>query len=166
MAYYNVYASPIGKILIVSDGSSVTKLTFIDDSESLSGMEKATGKEINLAVLWLNEYFSGKIPSFSVPIRLEGTAFQKKVWTILRTIDYGNTITYGEIASSIAKEMGKERMSAQAVGQAVGKNPVSIIVPCHRVIGKNGNLTGYAGGLGKKDYLLQLERQKNQNAFR
>lgn len=108
---------------------------------------------------WLDIYFSGKEPDFTVPLHLTGTDFQKEVWQILCSIPHGKTITYGEIARKIASNRGISRMSAQAVGGAVGHNPVSIIVPCHRVIGSDGNLTGYAGGIDKKAYLLALERK-------
>ena len=109
--------------------------------------------------LWLKKYFSGENPPISnVPIKpLEGTPFQKIVWKILLEIPYGSTITYGEIAREAARRLGKSKMSAQAVGQAVGQNPISIIIPCHRVIGANGNLTGYNGGIDVKIKLLEIE---------
>ena len=107
---------------------------------------------------WLDIYFSGREPGFSVPIHLEGTAFQTAVWRRLCAIPYGQTMTYGEIAGQMAREEGRAHLSAQAVGGAVGRNPVSILVPCHRVVGANGRLTGYAGGLERKQWLLELER--------
>ena len=102
-------------------------------------------------------YFSGKEPDFDLPISLSGTDFQKKVWGILCTIPYGKTMTYGQIAAQLAAEQGAAHMSAQAVGGAVGHNPLSILVPCHRVVGANGSLTGYAGGIDRKVKLLTLE---------
>ena len=105
---------------------------------------------------WLDLYFAGKEPHFMPALSPDGTAFQQAVWEILRTIPYGETTTYGAIAKRLEKNTGK-RMSAQAVGGAVGRNPISILIPCHRVIGADGGLTGYAGGLDKKEYLLGLE---------
>ncbi len=109
---------------------------------------------------WLDAYFRGECPPVTVPIVLEGTPFQQMVWDILLTIPYGETRSYGSIAGEAASKLGKEKMSAQAVGQAVGRNPVSILVPCHRVVGSNGNLTGYAGGMEKKIWLLKHESQQ------
>ena len=106
---------------------------------------------------WLDVYFSGKEPDCTVPFHFNGTTFQNEVWNILCTIPYGKTMTYGEIAKRIAAKRGIPRMAAQAVGGAVGHNEISIIVPCHRVIGTDGSLTGYAGGLDKKIKLLTLE---------
>ena len=105
---------------------------------------------------WLDIYFSGKEPDFTVPLHFTGTDFQNEVWEILCTIPYGQTMTYGEIAKQIAVKKGLPRMSAQAVGGAVGHNEISIIVPCHRVVGTNGSLTGYAGGIDKKIKLLTI----------
>lgn len=131
----------------------MTELSFHADREA---------KGANLSVFaqtkhWLDDYFAGKVPGELPPISLQGTAFQKEVWDILLTIPYGKTMSYGEIAAILAGRRGISRMSAQAVGGAVGKNPVGILVPCHRVIGTDGSLTGYAGGLDKKEYLLKLE---------
>ena len=106
---------------------------------------------------WLDIYFSGKEPNFTVPLHFIGTDFQNEIWETLCTIPYGQTMTYGEIAKQIATKKGLPRMSAQAVGGAVGHNEISIIVPYHRVVGANGNLTGYAGGIEKKVKLLKLE---------
>ena len=109
---------------------------------------------------WLDLYFHGEIPDFTPALRLSGTPFRKAVWEILLTIPYGRTMTYGEIADKIAEQKGLPRMSAQAVGSAVGHNPISIIVPCHRVLGSDGSLTGYAGGVERKAALLALEQPK------
>ena len=114
---------------------------------------------------WLDIYFSGKEPDFTVPLHFTGTDFQNEVWEILCTIPYGQTMTYGEIARQIAVKKGLPRMSAQAVGGAVGHNEISIIVPCHRVVGTNGSLTGYAGGIDKKIKLLQLEKADMESLF-
>jgi len=106
---------------------------------------------------WLDIYFSGQKPDFMPPVHLVGSPFQISVWKLLMEIPYGQTVTYGELAEKIAEEKGLSHMSAQAVGGAVGHNKISIIIPCHRVIGKDGSLTGYAGGLSKKKWLLSLE---------
>lgn len=107
---------------------------------------------------WLDIYFSGRDPGFTPPLSARGTVFQETVWEILKKIPYGQVTSYGEIARQIAKMRGLDRMSAQAVGGAVGRNPIAVIVPCHRVVGSDGRLTGYAGGLDKKEALLKLEK--------
>ncbi len=115
---------------------------------------------------WLDEYFNGKKPEISeLDLAPIGSEFAKKVWEILCEIPYGKVTTYGEIAKKMAKIMHKEKMSAQAVGGAVGHNPISIIIPCHRVVGANGSLTGYAGGIDKKIYLLKHEQVNMENLF-
>lgn len=106
---------------------------------------------------WLDSYFSGTEPDIIMPLHLIGTDFQKKVWNILREIPYGKTVTYKEIAEILSQETGRKNMSAQAVGGAVGRNPIAVIVPCHRVIGTDGSLCGYAGGIERKGALLRLE---------
>ncbi|MDE5742301.1 MAG: methylated-DNA--[protein]-cysteine S-methyltransferase [Oscillospiraceae bacterium] len=110
------------------------------------------------ADLWLDIYFGGKIPDFTPPIFLKSTDFRIAVWEILLKIPYGKTMTYGEIAAEIASQRNVPKMSAQAVGNAVGRNPISLIIPCHRVVGADGSLTGYAGGIDKKARLLELEK--------
>ena len=131
----------------------------------LNGLKQELTSKDNLQVFentkkWLDRYFEKEKPSIKeIPIAPKGGEFRQKVWKILCEIPYGQTITYGEIAKRIAKQMNKEKMSAQAVGNAVGHNPISIIIPCHRVIGKNGSLTGYAGGIERKKMLLELEKE-------
>ena len=107
---------------------------------------------------WLDLYFSGKDPGFTPKIRMRATAFRETVWRILLTVPYGETVTYGEIADRAAKQMRLPRMSAQAVGGAVGHNTIALIIPCHRVIGADGSLTGYAGGVERKAVLLEMEK--------
>lgn len=159
--YY--YDSPLGIIIIEYDNDALTALYFknerveINSSEIKNACENNDLKIIQETIKWLDIYFSGKEPTFTPKYILKGTNFQKLVWEELNKIPYGHTITYGEIAQKIAKKLNKQKMSAQAVGQAVGKNPISIIVPCHRVIGKNNKLTGYAGGIERKIQLLKLE---------
>lgn len=162
MIYYvNYYNSPIGKITMGSDSRSLIGLWF--ESQNIIKKNFDTQQK-DLPIFddtkeWLDLYFSGKKPNFTPTIRLQGTEFRLLVWEILKQIPYGETTTYGEIAKEIAKLRGLPQISAQAVGCAVGHNPVSIIIPCHRVIGKNGNLTGYAGGLEIKQFLLNCEKR-------
>lgn len=162
MQYTSHYCSPIGDILLAADDIGLTGLWFEGQKYFALYLDKEhEEKEIPIfgkAKQWLDIYFSGKEPDFTVPLHFTGTEFQNEVWAILRTIPYGHTMTYGEIAKQIAARKGLPRMSAQAVGGAVGHNPVSVIVPCHRVVGAVGSLTGYAGGLDKKEKLLALEK--------
>ena len=161
MTYIYNYASPLGSITLAGNGESLTGLWF-DGQKYFPHKLILESIESELPIFtqtcnWLDIYFSGRIPDFIPPISLNTTPFRKAVYDILLTIPYGQTMTYGEIANIIAKQKGVERMSAQAVGGAVGHNPISIIVPCHRVVGADGSLTGYAGGLDKKIVLLNLE---------
>ena len=156
--------SPLGEVRLRSDGESLIGLWFVgqvNDAKEHSDIEIKDDLPIFGQVeSWLESYFSGKQTSITIPLQPKGTSFQQRVWQILQEIPYGETMTYGEIAQRIAKEKGVATYSAQAVGQAVGKNPISILIPCHRVLGKNGALTGYAGGVYRKEKLLQLERGK------
>lgn len=150
---------------MASDGESLTGLWF-DGQKYFAATLDPEREERNLPVFemadhWLEIYFSGSEPAFTPPLAMKTTAFRKAVWTILLTIPYGRTITYGEIASRIACERGLSGMSAQAVGSAVGHNAISLIIPCHRVIGSDGSLTGYAAGLEKKHFLLRMEQGKS-----
>ena len=156
--------SPLGEVRLRSDGKSLTGLWFVgqvNDAKFNSDIEIKDDLPIFGQVeTWLESYFSGNQTPITFPLQPKGTIFQERVWKILQEIPYGETMTYGEIAQRIAKEKGVATFSAQAVGQAVGKNPISILIPCHRVLGKNGALTGYAGGVQRKEQLLQLERGK------
>ena len=163
MNYKYTYESPLGTMIMLGTLSYLTDLFFIDEAHAPSYddaeyIEQLTGP-FEVTIMWLNQYFNGKKPFITPPIQLEGTAFRKSVWSILQTIPYGETTTYGDIGKQIAQQQGKEKFSAQAVGEAVGHNPISIIVPCHRVIGSNGQLTGYAGGIERKKYMLDLESE-------
>ena len=167
MYYISKYNSPLGGITVASDGEALSGLWFDGQKyfadrlikkefgeQSTDGLKVPVLKETEK---WLDIYFSGKVPDFTPDLNLNGvSSFWKRVWKILLKIPYGKLTTYGQIAKKIEAETGK-RVSAQAVGGAVGHNPISIIVPCHRVIGFNGNLTGYAGGLDKKVKLLRIE---------
>ena len=149
---------------MTSDGEALTGLWFTEKSRYADTNETAL-PERDLPVFretarWLDIYFGGGEPDFTPPLCLRGTAFSQAVWEKLLAIPYGQTTTYGAIAAALAKERGIPRMSAQAVGGAVGHNPVSLIVPCHRVIGSDGTLTGYGGGLDRKAALLALERNR------
>ena len=169
MQYISHYASPVGNILLAADNTGLTGLWFEGQKYFALSLDKEhEEKEIPLfeeVKQWLDIYFSGKEPDFTVPLHFTGTAFQNEVWKILCTIPYGQTETYGEIAKQIAVRKGLPHMSAQAVGGAVGHNEISIIVPCHRVVGADGSLTGYAGGIDKKIKLLQLEKADMKSFF-
>lgn len=161
MQYITTYSSPVGGILLAADDIGLTGLWFDGEKFYAKSLDPVhTEKEVPVfkgVKRWLDLYFSGKKPDFMPPVHMIGSAFQLSVWNILAEIPYGQTTTYGEIARQIAARRGVDRMSAQAVGGAVGHNEISIIVPCHRVVGTNGSLTGYAGGVDKKVRLLTLE---------
>ena len=169
MQYTTTYQSPLGEILLAADEIGLTGLWFDGEKYYAWNLdENHEEKEVPVfqeAKRWLDIYFSGREPDFMPPMHMLGTAFQKEVWEILRTIPYGETTTYGGIAAKIAKKRGLPRMSAQAVGNAVGRNELSILIPCHRVVGTNGSLTGYAGGIDKKADLLKLEGAYRGNFF-
>lgn len=161
MTYTQHYDSPLGGILLAADDVGLTGLWFDGQKYFARGLsnERIVQETSVLAEAkrWLDIYFTGKAPDFTPPLHPIGSAFRRSVWEILLQIPYGQTATYGEIARQLAKKQGLERMSAQAVGGAVGHNPISIILPCHRVVGSNGSLTGYAGGVERKVALLTLE---------
>ena len=159
MHYTHHYLSPLGGILLAADGEGLTGLWFEGQKYYARGLD-AGAREKNLPVFdqtarWLDLYFSGREPEFTPPLHLTGTPFQITVWNELLTVPYGETETYG----GLAVRCGFSEVSARAVGGAVGHNPVSVIVPCHRVVGADGSLTGYAGGTDRKRKLLALERK-------
>lgn len=161
MTFIQHYDSPLGGILLAADEIGLTGLWF-DGQKYFARDLPAERVEQNTPALsetkrWLDVYFTGKEPDFMPPLHLIGSAFRRSVWDILLQIPYGQTTTYGEIARQLAEKQGLPRMSAQAVGGAVGHNEISIIIPCHRVVGTNGSLTGYAGGIDKKVKLLEWE---------
>lgn len=161
MEYIHHYNSPFGGITSASDGHMLTGLWF-DGQKYFAQSLDPEHEEKMLPVFeqadrWLDIYFSGKDPDFTPPLSMKTTPFRRAVWDILLTIPYGHTMTYGEIAAMIAEQQGLPGMSAQAVGSAVSHNAISLIIPCHRVVGADGSLTGYAGGLDKKRKLLALE---------
>ena len=162
MIYTNDYESPLGNILLAGDKQGLTGLWFTEGSRYTGlGLKKDARRcetdYFDQTKEWLNIYFSGRDPGFFPQIHLVGSDFRNRVGEIMCRIPYGKTVTYGWIADKLAKERGLERMSAQAVGGAVGHNPICIIVPCHRVVGSNGSLTGYGGGIQRKKALLELE---------
>lgn len=169
MTYTQHYDSPLGGILLAADDVGLTGLWFDGQKYFARGLsnERIVQETSVLAEAkrWLDIYFTGKAPDFTPPLHPIGSAFRRSVWEILLQIPYGQTATYGEIARQLAKKQGLERMSAQAVGGAVGHNEISIIIPCHRVVGADGSLTGYAGGIGKKEKLLELERADMSHFF-
>ena len=160
MTYTATYISPLGSIVIESDGKAITSLRFSNEQASaVSTAEEKASKEAATAppiiaetIQWLDDYFAGKRPCNVPRLNPQGTAFQKRVWTALFTIRYGSTKTYGEIARIV------DCRSAQAVGQAVGANPIALIIPCHRVIAAHGKTGGYKYGIEIKKQLLELEQ--------
>lgn len=169
MDYIHKYQSPLGNITLASEGNCLTGLWFDGQKYDRAVIsEKYEEKDLPIfeeTCKWLDIYFSGKEPDFTPSILMRTTDFRKKVWEILLTIPYGKTMTYGEIAQKIAEQQGVSKMSAQAVGGAVGHNCISIIIPCHRVVGTDGSLTGYAGGIEKKIKLLSLEKADMHSFF-
>lgn len=160
---YNVteYNSPLGKITIACKDGAVTGLWFNDskyfnDALNCEYVYKSD-ETLDKAKQWLDCYFTGEEPDFNVPLYYNSSPFRMEVWDVLKSIPFGQTMTYKEIADIIASSRGVDKMSAQAIGGAVGRNPISIMIPCHRVIGSDGSLTGYAGGINKKLKLLELE---------
>ena len=156
------YDSPLGGILLAADEIGLTGLWFDGEIYFAGNLPKVYAERETSILLeakrWLDIYFAGNEPDFTPPLHPIGSAFRQSVWEILLQIPYGKTTTYGEIARQLSEKMGLSRMSAQAVGGAVGHNEISIIIPCHRVVGTNGSLTGYAGGIDKKGKLLELEQ--------
>lgn len=163
MYYSTPYASPLGELLLASDGKNLVGLwaegqKYFAASTAGEMAEKPDLPVFVTVTTWLDAYFQGKQPPIAtLPLAPAGSVFRQAVWEILCEIPYGTCTTYGAIAKSMAVRMSKQRMSSQAVGGAVGHNPISIIIPCHRVVGSNGSLTGYGGGIDKKIKLLELE---------
>lgn len=154
------YKSPIGDIILFSKNEYLTGLYFLDTISFDYQISNNVSDVLRQTIRWLDIYFDGKIPDMEIPLSLKGSDFRLKVWKIISEIEYGKTVSYKMIAERIAKEKNIERMSNQAIGTAVSKNPISIVIPCHRVINANGNIGNYAGGNYRKDYLLNLENKK------
>lgn len=169
MIFTQPYHSPLGGILLAADEIGLTGLWF-DGAKYFADNLPTEHTKQETPILaetrrWLDLYFSGKEPDFMPPLHPMGSPFRLAVWSILQQIPYGETTTYGEIARELARQKGMARMSAQAVGGAVGHNEISILIPCHRVVGSSGSLTGYAGGIEKKRRLLELERADMSRFF-
>ena len=164
MIYYKEYSSPIGKLTLVSDGTYLIGLYIDGQKYFLENINEEMQKNDNLIIFkntedWLDKYFKGLKPNIKdLKLKLKGSDFRIMVWHILASIPYGEIITYGEIAKRVAKIMSKSKMSSQAIGGAVSHNPISIIIPCHRVVGANNALVGYAGGIDIKKKLLDFEK--------
>ena len=169
MIYTYKYKSPLGRILLAADEVGITGLWFEGQKYFANTLPEdyvpQETKILTEAKKWLDVYFSGEEPNFTPPLHPNDSIFRKAVWQILLEIPYGQTITYGEIARRMAEMKNTSHMSAQAVGGAVGHNEISIIIPCHRVVGTNGSLTGYAGGIDKKISLLELEHTDMSRFF-
>ena len=148
-----IYPSPVGELILIADEIGITYIGFLDADDS----DDDGSAHLELAKDWLDIYFSGKNPGFSLPLHIQGTSFQREVWDELALIPYGETRTYGEIAAKIAQRHKILRMSPQAVGQAAHRNPIALYVPCHRLVASRGKLGGYAGGVSHKAFLLNLE---------
>ena len=160
--YTRQYNSPLGTILLACDNEGLIGLWFEGQKYFASILDKTAAKKDSALfkepIRWLDMYFAGKNPGFTPPLHFLGTAFQKDVWRLLLAIPYGETVTYGDIAMELTREKNLSHVSARAIGGAVARNTISIIVPCHRVVGANGSLTGYAGGIDKKRALLAFEK--------
>lgn len=170
MDYTTHYQSPLGSITLASDGEALVGLWFDGQKYFTDTLDKQHEERDDLPVFdetrrWLDTYFSGKAPDFTPKLSMRASDFRKQVWEIMLTIPFGRTMTYGDIARQIARERGIPTMSTQAVGGAVGHNSISLIIPCHRVVGTSGSLTGYAGGIDKKLHLLQMEGAMQSNLF-
>lgn len=161
MYYSSTYPSPLGEIVLACDGEALLHLSLPGQAPFLHAAPAGDHPILERTKDWLDRYFAGQAPEpAGLPLRPEGTAFRTLVWRLLLEIPYGQTVSYGDLAKKAARILGKPRMSAQAIGGAVGANPIAIIVPCHRVVGSDGNLTGYAGGIHYKRALLELEAPK------
>ena len=158
MFFKAIYPSPLGRITLVCDEDALISLSLPGQKGFARDAEYGAHPILTQAMAWLDDYFAGNAPSpAALPLRPEGTAFRRLIWELLLEIPYGKTAAYGALAKRAAEILCKSRMSAQAVGQAVGANPIAIVIPCHRCVGADGSLTGYAGGIHYKKALLQLE---------
>lgn len=163
------YDSPLGGILLAADEIGLRGLWFDGQKYFAQGLPgecvEGDAPALSAAKRWLDIYFTGKEPDFLPPLHPVGSPFRQSVWEILLRIPYGKIMTYGEIARRLAEKSGRARVSAQAVGGAVGHNEISILIPCHRVVGTGGSLTGYAGGIDRKIRLLELEGADMRDLF-
>ncbi len=160
MLFAQRYDSPLGEMVLACDEVGLTGVWFVGQKyyPEKASFQFASQTFLTQTAQWLDEYFKGLKPSHLPPLHLQGSEFQLQVWSLLCEISYGEIVTYSDLARRIAASRGLASMSAQAVGGAVGHNPISILIPCHRVVGANGSLTGYAGGLERKEWLLKWEK--------
>ena len=169
MLYTGYYHSPLGRLLLAADEIGLTGLWFERQRYFAQGLAPVHTDEETPTLAqtrrWLDLYFSGSVPDFTPPLHPIGSDFRQEVWALLLQIPYGQTTTYGALAKQLAEKQGRPRMSAQAVGGAVGHNRIAILIPCHRVVGTNGSLTGYAGGIDKKEKLLRMEHVNMEQFF-
>ncbi|MEL0539304.1 methylated-DNA--[protein]-cysteine S-methyltransferase [Staphylococcus debuckii] len=165
--YITDYQSPVGILTLETDGENLTGVYYEGqlnkDNPNLEKVNQDEQEIFKKVSIWLDAYFEGKNPEINFPYKAAGTEFREQVWNELTKIPYGETVTYGEIAKKLAEMRGKKKMAAQAVGGAVGSNPISIIIPCHRVVGQNNSLTGYGGGLEIKKQLLACEHHNSDD---
>lgn len=166
MSYSMLYKSPVQNLELISDGESLTHVLYKYNDTTVTHPTNPDLDIFKKVIEWLNEYFSGNRPQIDFSLKPEGTDFQKSVWRKLQEIEYGQLKTYGDLANLVGEERNKPNMSAQAIGGAVGSNPISIIIPCHRVVGKDGSLTGYGGTINHKIKLLELEQVDMNNLYR
>lgn len=165
MIYYSEYESPLGTVIMLSEGAALTGLhmlernRYVDTTLSVSERNDCLGV-FSETRLWLDQYFSGDRPVIMPKMKLKGTVFQKLVWETLLSVPYGSVTTYGQIAKVIAERMGRRTMSAQVIGNAVGRNPIMILVPCHRVVKADGSIGGFSAGVERKRWLLEHEKQQ------
>ena len=164
MQKIQTYNSPLGNLTLVSNGIALTGIWF-EKQKPLQHILKLPHEVCNLPIFddtkrWLDIYFDGDVPNFTPLLCPEGTHFRQQVWNYLLQIPYGKTTTYGALAKKMSEHLQKQKTSAQAIGGAVGHNPIPIIIPCHRVIGTDGTMTGYASGIWRKEFLLELESKK------
>ena len=157
--FYTTYESPLGRLTLYATASSLVGLTFptqsVTFSDSIYKVERTSSPILTHSIQWLDQYFAGQVPTVTIPLAPQGTAFQQKVWSHLQHIPYGATLTYGELSQLVFHSPRPK--GAQAIGSAVGANPISLIIPCHRILGKGNSLTGYTGGLSIKRALLSIE---------
>ena len=169
MLYTGYYHSPLGRLLLAADEIGLTGLWFERQRYFAQGLAPVhTDEETPILAQtrrWLDLYFSGSVPDFTPPLHPIGSDFRQEVWALLLQIPYGKTTTYGALAARLAEKHGQRRMSAQAVGGAVGHNPISLMIPCHRVVGTSGSLIGYGGGIARKVKLLELEHADMRGLF-
>lgn len=157
--FYTTYKSPLGCLTLYATASALVGLTFptqsVTFSDSIYKVERTSSPILTHTIQWLDQYFAGQVPTVTIPLAPQGTAFQQKVWSHLQHIPYGTTLTYGELSQLVFHSPRPK--GAQAIGSAVGANPISLIIPCHRILGKGSSLTGYTGGLSIKRALLSIE---------